>query len=127
MGVESLFPHISYEKPAPIAGKYPKSKPSGYSPSKATKLAYVILVHEKVAQTIRLLEAIYHPDNWYVIHVDVKSPDLKEDLVIYANRFHNMYPSLRAFLTSFANSFLPLMLIALCWKTRSISDGEHQR
>ncbi len=34
------------------------------------KTAYLILVHRYPQQFMRLFQAIYHPNNYYLIHVD---------------------------------------------------------
>lgn len=56
------------------------------------KIAYFILVHRFPKQFKRLFTAIYHPDNYYLIHLDKKagavlSNDVKEFLSDYPNAY----------------------------------------
>lgn len=85
----NYFPFLSYGSMTPLANKsYPA--PSSSS-NKKLRLAYMLLVHENFDQTVRLLEAIYHPDNWYMIHVDHKVPTIKASLVKYSQSFSNIF------------------------------------
>lgn len=43
-------------------------------------LAYLIMIHKNGKQAMRLLNAIYHPDNIYIVHVDARSPKGLHDL-----------------------------------------------
>lgn len=97
VGVDSLFPFLSYNKKAPLAGRQPKPQSTSVAETNKTRLAYVILVHRGYDQTVRLLKAIYHPDNWYVIHVDAKAPNLKDSLVSFADSLPNVYVLTQSF------------------------------
>lgn len=53
-------------------------------------IAYLILVHRYPNQFKRLFNAIYHPDNFYLIHIDSKSSvdlhnEIEEFIMQYAN------------------------------------------
>ncbi len=53
-------------------------------------IAYLILTHRYPTQFKRLFSAIYHPDNFYLVHIDLKSStqlhnEIKEFLVEYPN------------------------------------------
>lgn len=90
VGVDSLFPFLSYNRQTPLAGK-PKDQLAITSNNNKPRIAYVLLVHEGFNQTVRLLNAIYDRSNYYMIHVDFKAPKLKEALTKYADSFPNVY------------------------------------
>lgn len=55
-------------------------------------LAYSILMFKDVAQTERLLRAIYRPQNFYCIHVDMKStPVVREAIQKISECFPNVF------------------------------------
>ncbi len=59
--------------------------------SQAT-IAYFILVHRFPKQFKRLFKAIYHPENYYLIHLDKKiSVDSYEDIDLFLTDFPNTY------------------------------------
>jgi len=89
--VGSLFPFLSYNKKTPFATKPKNPNQISTVPLNKTRIAYVVLVHENFNQTVRLIKAIYDPDNSYMIHVDGKVPQLKESLIKFANSFHNVF------------------------------------
>jgi hypothetical protein len=41
--------------------------------AKPVRIAYLIMAHNNPAQIRRLLGAIYHPDNYYILHIDKES------------------------------------------------------
>jgi hypothetical protein len=84
---------LSYNRKTPFAGKFPKPRAANPPASNSPRIAYVLLVHEGFNQTVRLLNAIYDPDNYYMLHVDFKAPKLKEALIKYTDSFPNMYPT----------------------------------
>jgi len=60
--------------------------------TKQPKIAYFILVHRFPKQFKRLFKAIYDPENYYLIHVDLKAEkhvmqDIQEFLKNYSNTF----------------------------------------
>jgi hypothetical protein len=53
-------------------------------------IAYLILTHRYPAQFKRLFNAIYHPDNFYLIHIDKKSnAELHEDIKQFLSSYQN--------------------------------------
>eukprot|EP00057_Strongylocentrotus_purpuratus_P004613 XP_003729082.1 PREDICTED: N-acetyllactosaminide beta-1,6-N-acetylglucosaminyl-transferase, isoform C-like [Strongylocentrotus purpuratus] len=55
-------------------------------------IAFVIVTHKEVAQVERLLRAIYHPQNVYCIHPDVKSPPVFQEAIRgLASCFDNVF------------------------------------
>lgn len=65
------------------------------SQTKATEqitIAYFILVHRFPEQFKRLFEAIYHPENHYLIHLDKKTAtDIYEDIKAFLAEFPNTH------------------------------------
>lgn len=57
------------------------------------KIAYLILIHRYPKQFFRFFKAIYHPDNYYLIHVDKKASG-------------HLYRDIECFLTDYSNSML---------------------
>ncbi|CAH1778732.1 unnamed protein product [Owenia fusiformis] len=54
-------------------------------------IAFSILMFKDIEQTERLLRAIYRPQNYYCIHMDVKSnPDVKKGITAIAQCFDNV-------------------------------------
>ncbi|XP_054762927.2 N-acetyllactosaminide beta-1,6-N-acetylglucosaminyl-transferase-like [Lytechinus pictus] len=55
-------------------------------------VAFIIVTHKESAQVERLLRAIYHPQNVYCIHPDVKSPPAYQDAIRgMASCFDNVF------------------------------------
>ncbi|KAH0619179.1 hypothetical protein JD844_018939 [Phrynosoma platyrhinos] len=55
-------------------------------------LAYIITIHKELDMFIKLLRAIYMPQNIYCIHIDAKSPrDYKMDVETLVNCFENIF------------------------------------
>lgn len=53
-------------------------------------IAYLVLVHRYPNQFKRLFKAIYHPDNYYLIHVDKKSGiELQTEIANFLSSFPN--------------------------------------
>lgn len=73
-------------------------------------IAYLILVHRYPGQFKRLFRAIYHPANYYVVHVD-KSSDV------------GLQTEIQDFLSSFANTSL-LKSQSILWGAYSMVDAE---
>ncbi|TSA28383.1 MAG: glycosyl transferase [Ignavibacteriales bacterium] len=69
-----------------------KEKSNFDTPSGQTKIAYFILVHRFPEQFKRLFRAIYHPENYYLIHVDQKTGlEIYEDIQDFLANFSNAY------------------------------------
>jgi len=73
-------------------------------------IAYLILVHRYLNQFKRLFRAIYHPANYYLIHVDKRSSV-------------GLQTEIQDFLSSFANASL-LKSQSILWGGYSIVDAE---
>jgi hypothetical protein len=73
-------------------------------------IAYLILVHRYPGQFKRLFRAIYHPANYYLIHVDKRSGV-------------GLQTEIQDFLSSFANASL-LKSQSILWGGYSIVDAE---
>ncbi|XP_021505774.1 beta-1,3-galactosyl-O-glycosyl-glycoprotein beta-1,6-N-acetylglucosaminyltransferase 7 [Meriones unguiculatus] len=57
-------------------------------------LAYVIHAHEELAMSVRLLRAIYAPQNVYCIHIDVKAPKkFKRAMQTFVHCLENVFIS----------------------------------
>lgn len=56
------------------------------------KLAYFIMIHNKLEQFQRLFRAIYDEDNYYLVHVDCKAPRI-------------LHHGARAFLAQYPNAY----------------------
>ncbi|CAH6776717.1 beta-1,3-galactosyl-O-glycosyl-glycoprotein beta-1,6-N-acetylglucosaminyltransferase 7 [Phodopus roborovskii] len=57
-------------------------------------LAYVISVHKELAMFVRLLRAIYAPQNVYCVHIDETAPKtIKGAMQTFANCFENVFIS----------------------------------
>ncbi|KAL2090892.1 hypothetical protein ACEWY4_013155 [Coilia grayii] len=55
-------------------------------------LAFIITIHKELETFVRLLRAIYAPQNIYCIHVDQKAPqDYKNSIKVLAGCFHNVF------------------------------------
>ncbi|XP_072412927.1 beta-1,3-galactosyl-O-glycosyl-glycoprotein beta-1,6-N-acetylglucosaminyltransferase 7 [Chiloscyllium punctatum] len=55
-------------------------------------LAYIITIHKEFEMFVKLLRAIYNPDNVYCIHVDQKSPeDYKRKVKKLTDCFENIF------------------------------------
>lgn len=60
--------------------------------SKQVKIAYFILVHRFPEQFKRLFKALYHSENYYLIHLDKKaSIDIYDDIKDFITDFPNAY------------------------------------
>ena len=59
----------------PIANRAFKTNTSVIT--KQPNIAYFILVHRFPEQFKRLFKAIYHPENHYLIHIDLKADQQK--------------------------------------------------
>ena len=60
-------------------------------------IAFTIAMYRDVAQSERLLRAIYRPQNYYCIHVDAKSPDrIHKAIQGIASCFPNVFISSRS-------------------------------
>jgi len=69
-----------------------KEKSNFVIPSGQTKIAYFILVHRFPEQFKRLFRAIYHPENYYLIHLDKKtSLEIYDDIQGFLADFLNVY------------------------------------
>lgn len=54
-------------------------------------IAYLILVHRYPTQFKRLFNAIYHPDNFYLIHIDKKSSsELHNEINVFLMEYDNV-------------------------------------
>ena len=73
-------------------------------------IAYLILVHRYPAQFKRLFRAIYHPANYYLVHVDKRSGV-------------GLQTEIQDFLSSFANASL-LKSQSILWGGYSMVDAE---
>lgn len=73
-------------------------------------IAYLILVHRYPAQFKRLFSAIYHPANYYLVHVDKRSGG-------------GLQTEIQDFLSSFANASL-LKSQSTLWGGYSLVDAE---
>lgn len=54
------------------------------------RVAYLLLVHDKLEQTKRLIRALNHPDNIFIIHADAKFTDF-ENLKAFAFENSNVF------------------------------------
>jgi len=69
-----------------------KEKLNFDAPSGQIQIAYFILVHRFPEQFKRLFKAIYHPENYYLIHVDKKtSLEIYDDIQGFLANFLNAY------------------------------------
>jgi len=58
----------------------------------AISIAYFLMVHRFPEQFKRMFEAIYHPNNHYLIHVDQKAEvAVQEELEFFLKDFPNSY------------------------------------
>lgn len=73
-------------------------------------IAYLILVHRYPGQFKRLFRAIYHPANYYLVHVDRRSAV-------------RLQTEIQDFLSSFTNAFL-LKSQSILWGGYSMVDAE---
>ena len=61
-------------------------------PSGQIKIAYFIMVHRFPEQFKRFFKAIYHPENYYLIHLDKKtSLEIYDDIQDFLTDFQNTY------------------------------------
>ena len=74
-------------------------------------LAFSILMYKDVEQFERLLRAIYRPQNFYCVHIDVKASSAVHDAV-------------RAIASCFRNIFVPQRLINVVWSMFSVLEAE---
>ena len=57
-------------------------------------LAYSLVVYKDIEQVVRLLRAIYQPQNYYCVHADKKANSLfRKALALVASCFDNIYMS----------------------------------
>ncbi|CAO2577500.1 Beta-1,3-galactosyl-O-glycosyl-glycoprotein beta-1,6-N-acetylglucosaminyltransferase 7 [Lemmus lemmus] len=57
-------------------------------------LAYIVSVHKELAMFVRLLRAIYAPQNVYCVHIDEKAPKkVKRAVQSFVNCFENVFIS----------------------------------
>ena len=69
-----------------------KEKLNFNAPSGQMRIAYFILVHRFPEQFKRLFKAIYHPENYYLIHLDKKtSLKIHDDIQDFLANFLNAY------------------------------------
>ena len=69
-----------------------KEKLNFDAPSGQIRIAYFILVHRFPEQFKRLFKAIYHPENYYLIHLDKKtSLEIYDDIQDFLANFLNAY------------------------------------
>lgn len=55
-------------------------------------LAFIILLHQNVEQTVRLLEAIHRPQNVYCLHVDASAPTIIHKAIgVVASCYSNVF------------------------------------
>jgi len=73
-------------------------------------IAYLILVHRYLGQFKRLFRALYHPANYYLVHVDKRSGG-------------GLHTEIQDFLSSFANVSL-LKSQSILWGGYSMVDAE---
>jgi len=84
IGVESRFPFLSYDRRT----KAPTSRPVK---DDQVRIAYVILVHNNLAQVHRLLDKLYEARHYFVMHVDAKQPAIKAELQNSYRGMSNVY------------------------------------
>lgn len=59
-------------------------------PGRDARIAYFILVHRLPNQFKRLFTAIYHPDNYYLIHIDKKATDeVSDEINLFLQNYSN--------------------------------------
>ena len=69
-----------------------KEKLNFNAPGGQMRIAYFILVHRFPEQFKRLFKAIYHPENYYLIHLDKKtSLEIYDDIQDFLANFLNAY------------------------------------
>ncbi len=74
-------------------------------------IAYSIVMYRDVEQFERLLRAIYRPQNYYCVHVDLKSND-------------EIHDSVRAIADCFDNVKVASRSVAVVWGTYSVVEAE---
>jgi hypothetical protein len=63
-----------------------------HTPTKQISIAYFILVHRFPLQFKRLFNAIYHTENYYLIHLDKKTSEhIYDDIALFLASFPNAY------------------------------------
>ncbi|XP_076345847.1 uncharacterized protein LOC143244653 isoform X2 [Tachypleus tridentatus] len=74
-----------------------------------TRLGFVLLIHQDIPAVMELLQLIYRPYYFYVIHVDVRARNVREELETKINMLElqsnniRVLPKDRSFLTSWAS------------------------
>ncbi len=69
-----------------------KEKLNFDAPSRQIQVAYFVMVHRFPEQFKRLFKAIYHPENYYLIHLDKKtSLEIYDDIQDFLTDFQNTY------------------------------------
>jgi len=69
-----------------------KEKLNFEAPSRQIQVAYFVMVHRFPEQFKRLFKAIYHPENYYLIHLDKKtSLEIYDDIQDFLTDFQNTY------------------------------------
>ena len=74
-------------------------------------IAFSLLVYKNVEQVERLLRAIYRPQNYYCIHVDLKSQDAFKE-------------AMKGIVSCFPNVFLASKMVSITWGKPSVLEPE---
>ncbi|XP_037091025.1 xylosyltransferase 2-like [Pollicipes pollicipes] len=69
------------------------------------RIGFLLLVHKDVSSTLQLLEQIYRPQHYYVVHADARAEEVRRLLTSTLRRLPNVrvLPGERSFATSWAS------------------------
>ena len=108
-------PDDAYIKLASNCDNYRKSRQYVMEPLSQEEedfpLAYSIMMFKDVEQTERLLRAIYRPQNYYCIHVDIKSPPV-------------VHKAMKSIASCFDNVFLAHKKVDVQWAWFSVLEPD---
>lgn len=90
-------------------------------------LAFILTVHKELEIFVRLLRAIYMPQNIYCIHIDAKAPpEYQEAVRMLVNCFENTFISSRSETVTYAG-FTRLQADLNCMKDLAESDRKWKK
>ncbi|SMC65882.1 beta-1,6-N-acetylglucosaminyltransferase [Moheibacter sediminis] len=75
-----------------LSASAPKGLLQRESAPKIINIAYLILVHRLPEQFKRMFKAVYHPDNFYLIHIDKKAnEEIGEEITDFLSPYSNVF------------------------------------
>jgi hypothetical protein len=77
---EAAYPRRG-DRPAGLAGHLEQLEHHPHAALLPARIAFALLVHKDVPAVMQLLIAIYRPQHYYVIHVDRRREEVREELV----------------------------------------------